>query len=131
MNGNSTHAHLGQSQGSEVLGEMHFKTDQGIDFLTQREADRLAGADGDCHARDLYEGIARGEHPSWTLLMQIMPSTKAKTYCNNPFDLTKVGPHSDYPLIEVGRITLDRNPTDHHTEIEQAAFEPNRRDLRL
>ena len=57
--------------------------------------------------------------------MQIMPFEEAKTYRFNPFDLTKVWPHSDYPLIEVGRMTLDRNPTDYHTEIEQAAFEPN------
>ena len=57
--------------------------------------------------------------------MQIMPFEDAETYRFNPFDLTKVWPHSDYPLIPVGKLTLDRNPTDYHTEIEQAAFEPN------
>jgi catalase len=103
----------------------HFKTDQGIDFLTQEEADHLAGADGDYHQRDLYQAIRNGNHPSWTLYMQIMPFADAENYRFNPFDLTKVWPHSDYPLIEVGRMTLDRNPTDYHTEIEQAAFEPN------
>ncbi|MDA1356025.1 MAG: catalase [Proteobacteria bacterium] len=103
----------------------HFKTDQGIECLTQSEADRLAGEDGDYHTRDLYDAIARGEHPSWTLHMQIMPFEEAETYRFNPFDLTKVWPHGDYPLIKVGRMTLDRNPTDYHTEIEQAAFEPN------
>ena len=103
----------------------HFKTDQGIDFLTQDEADRLAGEDGDYHQRDLYEAIERGDYPSWTLKMQIMPFEEAKTYRFNPFDLTKVWPHGDYPLIEVGTLTLDRNVTDYHTEIEQAAFEPN------
>ncbi|MGA9847843.1 MAG: catalase, partial [Roseiarcus sp.] len=66
-----------------------------------------------------------GDHPSWTLKMQIMPFDEAVTYRFNPFDLTKVWPHSDYPLIEVGRMTLNRNPTDNHTEIEQAAFEVN------
>jgi catalase len=88
-------------------------------------ADELAGKDGDYHQRDLYTAIDRGEYPSWTLKMQIMSFEDAKTYRYNPFDLTKVWPHADYPLIEVGRLTLDRNPTDHHTEIEQAAFQPN------
>jgi catalase len=103
----------------------HFKTDQGIDFLTQAEADRLAGVDGDYHRRDLFNSIKRGDFPRWTLKMQIMPFADAKTYRFNPFDLTKVWPHKDYPLIEVGKLTLDRNITDFHTEIEQAAFEPN------
>lgn len=97
----------------------------GIDFLTQEEADRIAGADADFHRRDLFEAIKRGDYPSWTLKVQIMPFEEAATYRLNPFDLTKVWPHSDYPLREVGRLTLDRNPTDFHTEIEQAAFEPN------
>ena len=103
----------------------HFKTDQGIECLTQEEADKLAGEDGDYHTRDLYEAIERGEHPSWTLHMQIMPFKDAQNYRFNPFDLTKVWPHADYPLIKVGKLTLNRNPTDYHTEIEQAAFEPN------
>jgi catalase len=81
--------------------------------------------DGDYHARDLHEAIKRGEYPSWTLKMQIMPFEDAKTYRINPFDLTKVWPHADYPLIEVGKLVLDRNFTDHHTEIEQAAFAPS------
>ena len=126
MNGYSSHTYMwANAKGQKFWVKYHFKTDQGIDFLTQAEADRLAGADGDYHTRDLYEEIARGEHPSWTLQMQIMPFDEAETYRFNPFDLTKVWPHKDYPLIEVGRMTLDRNPTDYHTEIEQAAFEPN------
>ena len=75
--------------------------------------------------RDLYEAIERGEFPSWTLQVQIMPFEDAKTYRFNPFDLTKVWPHGDYPLHEVGKLTLNRNPVDFHTEIEQVAFEPN------
>src|SRR5699024_4173317 len=75
--------------------------------------------------RDLYQAIERGDYPSWTLYMQIMPFEDAKTYRFNPFDLTKTISHKDYPLIEVGRMTLDENPTDYHAEIEQAAFEPN------
>ncbi|MGH3671149.1 MAG: catalase [Pseudonocardiaceae bacterium] len=126
MNGYSSHTYMWVNAGGERFWvKYHFKTDQGIDFLTQAEADRLAGVDGDYHQRDLYEAIGRGEFPSWTLNMQIMPFEDAKTYRFNPFDLTKVWPHGDYPLIEVGKMTLDRNPTDYHAEIEQAAFEPN------
>ena len=126
MNGYSSHTYSWINAGGEIFWvKYHFITDQGIDFLTQEDADRLAGEDGDYHQRDLYEAIERGDHPSWTLKMQIMPFEEAKTYRFNPFDLTKVWPHGDYPLIDVGKMTLDRNVTDYHTEIEQAAFEPN------
>ncbi|WP_148252826.1 catalase [Aidingimonas lacisalsi] len=126
MNGYSSHTYMWvNASGERFWVKYHFKTDQGIQCLTQEEADRLAGEDGDYHQRDLYNAIERGEHPSWTLYMQIMPFQDAETYRFNPFDLTKVWPHEDYPLVEVGRLTLDRNPTDYHTEIEQAAFEPN------
>jgi catalase len=113
------------AKGERFWVKYHFKTDQGIECLTQQEADRLAGVDADCHRRDLFDAIRRGEHPSWTLKVQIMPFADAETYRFNPFDLTKVWPHRDYPLHEVGRLTLTRNPTDFHTEIEQAAFEVN------
>jgi catalase len=126
MNGYSSHTYMWvNAKGEKFWVKYHFKTDQGIECLTQEEADRLAGEDGDYHTRDLFEAIGRGDHPSWTLHMQIMPFKEAETYRFNPFDLTKVWPHKDYPLVEVGRLTLDRNPTDYHTEIEQAAFEPN------
>src|SRR5207245_1492488 len=113
------------ARGEKFWVKYHFKTDQGIEFLTQAEADQIASEDGDYHQRDLYQSIARGDHPSWTLKMQVMPFEDAKTYRFNPFDLTKVWPHGDYPLVEVGRLTLDRNVSDYHTEMEQAAFEPN------
>jgi len=126
MNGYSSHTYMWINDKDERSWvKYHFKTDQGIEFLTQTKADELAGTDADYHQRDLYEAIARGDHPSWTLKMQIMPFDEAKTYRLNPFDLTKVWPHGDYPLIEVGKMTLNRNVTDYHTEMEQAAFEPN------
>ncbi|WP_137121055.1 catalase [Segeticoccus rhizosphaerae] len=126
MNGYSSHTYMWvNAEGERFWVRYHFKTDQGVDFLTQEEADRLAGEDGDYHTRDLYQAIERGEHPSWTLHMQIMPFEEAATYRFNPFDLTKTISHQDYPLIEVGRMTLDENPTDYHAQIEQAAFEPN------
>jgi catalase len=126
MNGYSSHTYLWiNAAGARFWVKYHFKTDQGVEFFTQDEADQMASADTDYHTRDLFEAIERGDHPSWTLHVQIMPFDDAANYRFNPFDLTKVWPHSDYPLIEVGRMTLNRNPTDHHSEIEQAAFEPN------
>ncbi len=126
MNGYSSHTYMWVNKtGQQFWVKYHFKTDQGIDFLTQEDADRLAGSDSDYHRRDLFDSIKRGDYPSWTLHVQIMPFEDAATYRLNPFDLTKVWPHADYPLQEVGRFTLNRNPTDFHTEIEQAAFEPN------
>jgi len=126
MNGYSSHTYmLINAQGEKFWVKFHFKTDLGNDFFTQEEADKMAGADSDYHRRDLFNAIKEGNFPSWTLKWQIMPYEDAKTYRINPFDLTKVWPHEDYPLIEVGKMTLTRNPTDFHTEIEQAAFEPN------
>jgi catalase len=126
MNGYSSHTYMWvNAAGERFWVKYHFKTDQGIEFFTQDEGDQMASADTDYHQRDLYDHIERGDYPSWTLKMQIMPFEEARTYRFNPFDLTKVWPHGDYPLHEVGRLTLDRNPTDYHTEIEQAAFEPN------
>ena len=128
MNGYSSHTYsLVNAEGEKFWVKFHVHTDQGDGnaYLSQEEADKLAGSDGDYHRRDLFNAIRDGEFPSWTLKWQIMPYEDAKTYRLNPFDLTKVWPHADYPLIEVGKMTLDRNPTDFHTEIEQAAFEPN------
>jgi catalase len=126
MNGYSSHTYMWVNPAGERFWvKYHFKTDQGIEFFTQADADQMAASDADYHTRDLFQAIERGEYPSWTLKMQIMPFEDAASYRFNPFDLTKVWPHADYPLIEVGRMHLDRNPTDYHTQIEQAAFEPN------
>jgi catalase len=126
MNGYSSHTYMWVNAENERFWvKYHFKTDQGIENLTQEEANRIAGEDADYHRRDLFEAIKRGDYPSWTLKVQIMPFKEAETYRFNPFDLTKVWPHGDYPLHEVGRLTLNRNPTDFHTEIEQAAFAPS------
>ncbi|MEA1064093.1 catalase [Erwinia sp. HR93] len=126
MNGYSSHTYMWvNAQGEKFWVKYHFKTDQGVECLTQEEADKLAGQDSDYHMRDLYNAIDKGEFPSWTLYMQIMPFNEAETYRFNPFDLTKVWPHGDYPLIKVGKLQLTTNPTDNHAQIEQAAFEPN------
>ncbi len=126
MNGYSSHTYMWvNAEGERFWVKYHFKTDQGIECLTQEEADQLAGQDADYHQRDLYDSIEAGDHPSWTLHMQVMPFEDAKTYRLNPFDLTKVWPHGDYPLIQVGTMRLDRNVSDYHAEMEQAAFQPN------
>ena len=99
MNGYSSHTYMWvNAEGERFWVKYHFKCDQGVEFLTQSEADRIAGQDADYHQRDLYEAIERRDFPSWTLHMQIMPFDDAKTYRFNPFDLTKVWPHDDYPL---------------------------------
>ncbi|MEC4016536.1 catalase [Streptomyces sp. H27-D2] len=126
MNGYGSHTFMWVNGGGERFWiKYHIKTDQGIDFLTQAEADQLAGTDGDAHRRDLFDSIASGNAPSWTMYVQVMPFEDAADYRFNPFDLTKVWPHGDYPLIEVGRMTLDKNPEDFFIHIEQAAFEPS------
>ncbi|KAA6436087.1 catalase [Agrococcus sediminis] len=125
MDGFGSHTYQWISaDGERFWVKYHFKTDQGNAFLPQAEADELAGSDADHHIRDLYSAIEEGDFPSWTLSVQVMPYADAATYRFNPFDLTKVWPHGDYPLIEVGRMTLDRNPENYFAEIEQAAFSP-------
>ncbi|MEU6235761.1 catalase [Kitasatospora sp. NPDC047058] len=125
MNGYGSHTYMWiNASGERFWMKYHFKTDQGIDHLTQEDADRLAGSDPDLHRQDLWEAIDGGDHPSWTLFVQVMPFDEAPGYRFNPFDLTKVWPHGDYPLIKVGTMTLNRNPEDYFVHIEQAAFEP-------
>jgi len=102
----------------------HFKTKQGIKNFTGEKANELRGIDPDSAQRDLYEAIKRGDYPKWKVSVQIMPEKEAETYHINPFDLTKVWPHKDYPLHEVGELELNRNPVNYFAEVEQAAFEP-------
>jgi catalase len=125
MNGYGSHTFMWVNRAGEKFWvKYHFKTDQGIDNFTDADAKRQAAEDADFHLRDLYDSIGRGDNPSWTLQMQIMPFEDAASYRFNPFDLTKVWPHSDYPPISIGRMTLDRNPDNYFAQIEQAAFEP-------
>jgi len=102
----------------------HFKTKQGIKNFTREQADAMRGKDPDYAQRDLFNAIAKADFPSWRVCAQIMPENEAESYRINPFDLTKVWPHKDYPLIEVGELVLDRNPVNYFAEVEQAAFEP-------
>lgn len=110
--------------GGRFWVKFHFKTNQGIRCLTSSEAARIGGENPQHHQQDLRTAIERGEHPSWTLKVQVMPEAEAAGYRFNPFDLTKVWPYADYPLIEVGRLVLDRNPDNYFASVEQAAFDP-------
>jgi catalase len=101
-----------------------FKTQQGIQNLTDAEAGEIIASDRESHQRDLYEAIERGEFPRWKLYVQIMNEEDANTYHIHPFDLTKVWPHADYPLIEVGEMELNRNAENFFADVEQAAFSP-------
>ncbi len=104
--------------------KFHFRTQQGIENLSDAEAEALVGRDRESHHRDLYESIKRGDFPRWTLFIQVMTEDQAKTFRHNPFDLTKVWPKKEYPLFEVGVVELNRNPENVFAEIEQAAFSP-------
>jgi len=101
-----------------------FKCAQGIENLTDAEAQDLIGRDRESAQRDLYEAIEAGRFPRWTLYVQLMPEAGAGRYHLNPFDLTKVWPHAGYPLHEVGVMELNRNPENFFAEVEQAAFNP-------
>jgi catalase len=101
-----------------------FKTQQGIQNLTDAEAAEIIASDRESNQRDLYESIERGEFPRWKLFVQIMNEEDANTYHIHPFDLTKVWPHADYPLIEVGEMELNRNAENFFADVEQAAFSP-------
>ena len=125
MHGFSSHTFsLWNEKGERYWVKWHFITLQGIKTLTQAEANKIAGEDLDYHRRDLFAAIERGDFPQWRVMVQIMPEREAETYAINPFDLTKVWPHKDYPLIEVGVLELNRNPQNYFAEVEQAAFEP-------
>lgn len=125
MNGYGSHTFKWvNAKGEAVWIKYHFKTEQGIENMKVDEATRLAGEDPDYHTRDLYDSIEKGDPPSWKLYVQIMPIEDAEHYQFDPFDVTKVWRHKDYPLIPVGRMVLDRNPKNYFAEIEQSVFSP-------
>ncbi|MDQ7842076.1 MAG: catalase, partial [bacterium] len=125
MNGYSSHTFMWYNERGEYFWvQLHFKTEQGIQNFTGEEAERMRGIDPDFATRDLHEAISKGEFPSWRLEVQIMTPDQAKNYRFDPFDITKVWPHADFPPIEVGRLVLNRNPENYFAEVEQAAFSP-------
>jgi catalase len=125
MNGYTSHTYMWYNKkGEHVWIKLHFKTEQGIRNFTGEEASRMRDIDPDCATRDLYDSIAKSEHPSWRVEVQVMTPEQAKTYKFDPFDITKVWPHADFPPMEFGRLTLNRNPENYFAEVEQAAFSP-------
>ena len=129
MDGFGSHTYsLINELGERVYVKWHFKTRQGIRNLSAAEAVRLAGADPDHAGRDLFEAIARGDYPQWDVKVQVATSQQLDDWEQrtgwNPFDLTKVWPHGDFPMLPVGVLELNRNPDNYHAEVEQAAFSP-------
>jgi catalase len=124
MHGFSSDTYMWENAGGEKFWvKYHFTTEQGIQNMTDAEARAMRAEDLDCHRRDLREAIGRGEHPVWRLGVQVMPYADAPSYRFNPFDVTKVWPHGDYPVIPVGRMVLDRNPDNFFAQITQAGFD--------
>jgi catalase len=112
------------AKNERVWVKFHLKTEQGIKNVTDADAAQLVGGDRETHQRDLFNAIESGDYPRWKMHVQIMPESDADKTPYNPFDLTKVWPHGDYPLIEVGVVTLNRNPENYFAEVEQSAFSP-------
>lgn len=126
MNGYGSHTYsFWNEAGERFWVKFHFKTQQGHRHLTNEEAAEVIGRTRESYQEDLFGAIEAGESPRWKMFVQIMPELDAEKTWYNPFDLTKVWPHADYPLIEVGIVELNRNPRNYFADIEQAAFSPS------
>lgn len=126
MHGYGSHTYsLNNEQGERFWVKFHFESRQGIANWSAEQAEQAIAKDRESAQRDLYESIERQEFPSWTLKVQIMPEAEALTYYLNPFDVTKVWPHEDYPLVEVGVLELNQNPRNYFAEVEQIALSPS------
>lgn len=126
MNGYGSHTYSFINDKNERFWvKFHFKTKQGIKCLTNEEAEKIIAKDRESHQRDLYENIEKGNFPAWSVKIQILAENETSKLGFNPFDLTKVWPHSVAPLIEVGEMVLNRNPQNYFNEVEQAAFSPS------
>ncbi len=125
MDGFGSHTYsLINAENERIWVKFHFKTQQGIQNLTDAEAEAVVGKCRESNQRDLYESLEKGDFPRWDMKIQVMTDEQAQNCPFNPFDLTKVWPHGDYPLIEVGVLELNRNPDNYFAEVEQAAFNP-------
>ncbi|XP_044732632.1 catalase-like isoform X2 [Chrysoperla carnea] len=126
MNGYGSHTFkFVNSDSKPIYCKFHYKTDLGVKNLDPDSAQQIAGSDPDFLIRDLYNAIAEGNYPSWTMYIQVMTFDEATQVSFNPFDLTKVWPHAEFPLIEVGKLVLNQNPSSYFAEVEQLSFEPS------
>ncbi|MDB5301448.1 MAG: catalase [Phycisphaerales bacterium] len=126
LHGFGSHTYsLVNNAGERVWCKFHFKSLQGIKNMTDEESAQTIAGDRESHQRDLFDAIARGEFPRWRVCVQLMTQSQAETFRWNPFDLTKVWPHKEFPLIEFGVLELNRNPENYFAEVEQAAFKPS------
>ena len=126
MHGFGSHTYsFWNAKGERFWVKFHFRTQQGIQNLTDADAEALVGKDRESHQRDLFDAIERGDFPKWTMSVQVMPEADAERVPYHPFDLTKVWPHKDYPLIEVGEFELNKNPENFFLDVEQSAFSPS------
>jgi catalase len=126
MNGYGSHTFsFINAQNERYWIKFHFKTQQGIKFHTNRDAEQIVAKTRESFQQDLFGAIERGDFPKWKMFVQIMPEADADKHWYNPFDLTKVWPHGDYPLIEVGVMELNHNADNYFREIELAAFSPS------
>ena len=125
LHGFSSHTFsLINAKGERVWVKWHFKSRQGIRNLAPADAERLGGEDPDYAQRDLFRAIERKEFPRWRVCIQVMTQAQAASFRWNPFDLTKIWPHAEFPLIEVGELELNRNPDNYFADVEQAALSP-------
>lgn len=125
MNGYGSHAYsLINAQNERIWVKFHFKTAQGIECLTDQEAEAIIAKCRESNQRDLFDHIEAGDFPKWNVKIQVMTDAEAAKLPYNPFDLTKIWSHKDYPLIDVGVLELNRNPENYFAEVEQAAFSP-------
>lgn len=126
MHGFSSHTYSFINADNERFWvKMHFRTQQGIENLTDAEAEAIIAKDRESNQKDLYDAIEKGDFPKWKMYVQIMPEADAEKVPYHPFDLTKVWPKGDYPLIEVGEFELNRNPDNYFLDVEQVAFAPS------
>ncbi|CAB3377694.1 Hypothetical predicted protein [Cloeon dipterum] len=126
MNGYGSHTFkLVNAKNEAVYCKFHYKTAQGIKNLSSQRAAELSAQDPDYSIRDLYNAIAKGDYPKYNMSIQVMTFEQAEKWKWNPFDLTKVWPHTEFPLIPVGQLVLDRNPSNYFAEVEQIAFSPS------
>ncbi len=125
MHGFGSHTYsMINKENQRVWVKYHLKTRQGIENLSDAEAAELVGRDRESHQKDLFEAIERGDFPRWDFYIQVMTEEQAKNHHENPFDISKIWRHKDFPLIPVGVMELNRNPDNYFADVEQAAFNP-------